>query len=50
MKRTLVTTLLSALPFTASAIPVEAPEPGILPLLSAGGVVLLAVAILRRRK
>ena len=42
--------VLMALPFAAYAVPVAAPEPGILPLLSAGGIVMLALYLLRRRK
>lgn len=51
MIRTLTSILLlSALPLAANAGPIAAPEPGILPLLGAGGIVMLALYLLRRRQ
>ena len=45
----LVTVLLLLLP-GASWAPVEVPEPGILPLLAAGGIVAIALNIIKRKK
>ena len=48
----LITALLLMLPAAAWAAPppVHAPEPGILPLLAAGGIVMVAVKFMRRKK
>ena len=47
----LITVLLLILPATLWAQPTPAiPEPGILPLLAAGGVVAVAVKFMRRKK
>ena len=44
----LITALLLMLPAAAWAVAI--PEPGILPLLAAGGVVAVAVKFMRRKK
>lgn len=49
-KLKLITALLLMLPGLSWGEAIEAPEPGILPLLAAGGVVAVAVAFLRRKK
>ena len=48
----LITVLLLILPATlwAQTLPPVIPEPGILPLLAAGGVVAVAVKFIRRKK
>ena len=47
----LLTTLLLLLPGLSWGPPpiIEAPEPGILPLLAAGGVVAIAVKFIKRK-
>ncbi len=46
----LITVLLLILPATLWAQPPTIPEPGILPLLAAGGVVAVAVKFIRCKK
>ena len=46
----LITALLLMLPAAVWAQPTTVPEPGILPLLAAAGVVAVAVKFMRRKK
>ena len=47
----LLTTLLLLLPgLSWGPLPTDVPEPGILPLLAAGGVVAIAVKFMKRKK
>jgi hypothetical protein len=49
--KNMLTALLLLVPAGAWAgVPVEAPEPGVLPLLAVGGAVILAARLLRRKK
>ena len=46
----LITALILILPAVVWAQPAQVPEPGILPLLAAAGVVAVAVKFMRRKK
>ena len=48
--RKLITPLLLMLPGLSWGNVIETPEPGILPLLAAGGLVVGAIAFIRRKK
>ena len=46
----LITALMLMLPAAVWAVPPGVPEPGILPLLAVGGIVMIAVKFMRRKK
>jgi len=46
----LITALLLMLPAAAWAVPTSVPEPEVLPLLAIGGVAIVAVKFMRRKK